>query len=130
MDESQNKRQFPRISRTIEVEVSELTYPFTDAVFNKGDSIDIGSNGIRFHTADQYEPGAMLNLKINITGWESYKKPFSKLIDISSGISRLTVVAEVVWCHQDRDDKRHELGVKFLNIYEDDYQALMRFLNG
>ena len=123
----QDKRKFHRISRNIDIEVSQLTFPFSDAVFKKGASVDIGGNGIRFTTSNPYDPETLLNLKINIIGWEGFKKPFSKFIDLSSDAC-LSAVGEVVWCNKSTDDDRYELGVKFTNIYEDDYEALMRYL--
>lgn len=122
-----DKRRFPRISRNIDIEVSELTFPFSEAPVQKEASVDIGGNGIRFTSSVPYEVKALLNLKINIIGWEGFKKPFSKLVNISSDAC-LTAVAEVVWCHEVEEGQSYELGVKFLNIYEDDYEALMRYL--
>ncbi|MDM8544368.1 PilZ domain-containing protein [Desulfococcaceae bacterium HSG9] len=126
-DQDQDKRKFPRISRNIDIEISQLTFPLADAVIKKGTSINIGGNGIRFTSSEPYEPKAILNLKINIIGWESFKKPFSKFIDLSSD-AFLGVVGEVVWCNENVEDGDYELGIKFLNVYEDDYNALMRYL--
>ncbi len=125
--QSQDKRKFSRISRNIDIEVSQLTFPLTDAVIKKGASVDIGGNGIRFTTSVPYDPETLLNLKINIIGWEGFKKPFSKFVDISSDAC-LTAVGEVVWCNKSTNGDSYELGVKFKNIYEDDYKALMRYL--
>ncbi len=122
-----DKRKFPRISRNIDIEVSKLTFPFTDAVTKKEASVDIGGNGIRFITAESYEPKTIINLKINIIGWEGFKKPFSKLVDITSD-AYLRAVGEVVWCNESTENDGYELGIKFTNIYEDDYKALMRYL--
>ncbi|MDM8553932.1 PilZ domain-containing protein [Desulfococcaceae bacterium HSG7] len=135
-NQDQDKRKFPRISRNIDIEISQLTFPLADAVIKKGTSIDIGGNGIRFTSSEPYEPKAILNLKINIIGWEGFKKPFSKFIDLSSD-AFLGVVGEVVWCNENVEDGEngengengdYELGIKFLNVYEDDYNALMRYL--
>ncbi len=125
--QSKDKRKFSRISRNIDIEVSKLTFPFTDAVTKKGASVDIGGNGIRFTTAEPFEPKTIINLKINIIGWEGFKKPFSKLVDITSE-AYLRAVGEVVWCNENAEKDGYELGVKFTNIYEDDYKALMRYL--
>ena len=125
--EVQNKRKFPRVSRNIDIEVSQLTFPLSDAVIKKESSLDIGVNGIRFTSSEPYEPQTVLNLKINIIGWEGFKKPFSKFIDLSSE-AFLGAVGEVVWCNENAEGGGYELGVKFMNIYEDDYEALMRYV--
>lgn len=127
MQQPQDKRKFPRISRNIDIEVSLLTFPLSDAVIKNGASINIGGNGIRITSSDPYDPKTMLNLKINIIGWEGFKKPFSKFIDISSDAC-LRAVGEVVWCNKSAKDNGYELGIKFLNIYEDDSKALIRYL--
>ena len=123
----QDQRKFPRISRSIEIEVSQLAFPLANAVIKNGTSVNIGENGIRITTSDPYPPKTLLNLKINIIGWEGFKKPFSRCIDISSGTG-LTVVGEVVWCNKNAKDNDYHLGVRFLNIYEDDAKALIRYL--
>ena len=123
----QDKRKFPRISRNIDIEISQLIFPLSNAVVKKGASVDIGINGIRFTTSEPYEPQTILNLKICIIGWEGFKKPFSKIVDLSSDAC-LTAVGEVMWCNKNAENDGYELGVKFMNIYEDDYKALMRYL--
>jgi len=127
VQQPQDKRKFPRISRNIDIEVSLLTFPLSDAVIKNGASVNIGGNGIRITSSDPYDPKTILNLKINIIGWEGFKKPFSKFVDISSNAC-LTVVGEVVWCNKSANNNGYELGVKFLNICEDDSKALIRYL--
>jgi len=125
--QNRDKRKFTRISRNIDIEISQLTFPLSDVVTKKGTSINIGGNGIRFTSSEPFDPQTILNLKINIIGWEGFKKPFSKFINLSSD-SCLGAVGEVVWCNESPENDGYELGVKFTNIYEDDYKALMRYL--
>ena len=40
----------------------------------------------------------------------------------------LTAIGEVVWLREDPSGDGYEVGIKFLNIYEDDYRALMKYL--
>ncbi|OQX23186.1 MAG: hypothetical protein BWK80_27345 [Desulfobacteraceae bacterium IS3] len=130
MDQSQsahNKRKFPRIDKKIPVEVNRLCYPLP---LDPGESCvckNISAGGVCFTISNSYEPGAVLSLKISIPGWQGYKKPFSFLVDIASE-SPLTAIGEVVWCRQHSESSDYEIGIKFLNIYEDDYRALIKYL--
>jgi len=64
---------------------------------------------------------------MEIKGWQNYKKKFSMIFN---GVTKtpLSVIAEVIWCTIVPDRSEYEIGVKFLDVYEDDYQAFLRYL--
>jgi hypothetical protein len=121
------RRKYPRISRDVDIEVARLSYPLTSIQAEKALSKDIGGNGICLTKSKPYEPDTVVSLKINIVGWESFKRPFSKLVNLSS-TDTLTAVGKVVWCKETAYGAGFEVGVRFIDIYEDDYKALMRYL--
>ncbi len=122
-----DQRKFPRISKTVTVEVNPLTYPLPREPGERCVSKNISGGGICFTISKRYKPETLLNLKISIPGWQSYKKPFSRIMDIASE-SPLTAIAEVVWCQKLSNGSGYDVGIKFVNIYEDDYSALMNYV--
>ncbi|QTA89818.1 PilZ domain-containing protein [Desulfonema magnum] len=120
-------REFPRISKEIPIEVSKISYPLPETPGKSYLSKNISIGGICFSLTIPYEPETVLSLKINIPGWESYKKPFSLFLDVSSD-APLTAIGEVVWCRKLSGGPGYEMGVRFVDIYKDDYQALMKYL--
>jgi hypothetical protein len=126
MTDKNKPREFPRIAKTVLIEASVLSFPLPE-IGQKGVISNISGGGICFTSPVSYAPQTPLNLKINLVGWQEYKKPFSRLVDLSSG-EPLTVIGEVVWCTEISDKPEYEVGIKFLNIYEDDHRALITYL--
>ena len=122
-----NKRNFVRISDRIQIEISRITYPLPERAEAKGLGKNIGGGGICFFSTSSYKPGALLNLKMHIKGWQNYKNFFSIIFDRTAKIP-LSAIAEVVWCTNMLNKSGYEMGIKFLDIYEDDYQALLKYL--
>ncbi len=119
-------RKFPRMPAPLKVKASVLSYPVLEDENIKGIGKNISQNGIRFISPVFYDPKTPLNLKISIPGWNEYKKPFSVLVDLSKD-DFLTAIGEVVWCRKNGNNQ-YEIGVKFINIYEDDYKALCSYI--
>lgn len=121
------KRDFLRVPKEAPVEVSELTYPLPerDECTVLGKNLSCG--GICILATSEYKPGTVLSLKISLAGFHGFKKK-TMVIDTSS-IAPLTVIGEVVWCMMGTDETGFEVGVKFLDIYEDDTIALECYLS-
>lgn len=48
-------------------------------------------------------------------------------MDISSA-RPLTAIGEVAWTRELSDGMGYDIGIRFVNIYEDDYAALMKYI--
>lgn len=122
------KREFQRIPKEVSIEVNRISYPLSEEPGESALGRDLGGGGMSFVVSIPYEPKTIVTLEINITGWHGYKKPFSRILDVSAE-SPLTAIGEVVWCKRPTDDSEYEVGIKFLDIYEDDYRAFMKYLD-
>ena len=125
-----DRRNFPRISKETSIEVEELSYPLPREPGEDGVSKNIGAGGVCFTTAASYNPGTLLSIKINLLGWQRYKNSFTRTLDISSSREPLSGIGRVVWCQELEDEGGYEIGLEFVDIYEDDYKALMKYLEG
>ncbi|MDG4550861.1 MAG: PilZ domain-containing protein [Candidatus Contendobacter sp.] len=126
-----DKRDFPRLPKEADVTLAKLEYPISTEKEEFGALKNIAKGGIGLIVANAYEPGTRLSFKINLKGWRRYLKNVAAIVDDSAGTvatTPLTVIAEVVWTNPSPDGNGHEIGVKFLDIYEDEYNALKKYL--
>ncbi|MBI5845523.1 MAG: PilZ domain-containing protein [Deltaproteobacteria bacterium] len=122
-----DQRRYPRIPKEIKVEVQHLTYPLPKNSAATAKSKDISRAGICFSSESPFEPKSVLSLKINLQGLEGYKRPHSRLVDLSEA-QPLSVIGEVAWCKKSSDGASFDVGIQFVNVYEDDERALARYL--
>ncbi len=123
------KRKFARIPKQVPINVKKLAYPLPEGPGKRGAGKNIGENGICFSTQTPYEPKTMLSLEIKLTGWQHHKKTVSSKLDPLAATAPLTVIAEVMWLKKLSGGRGYEVGVKFVDIYEDDYKALKKHLD-
>ena len=126
-----DKRDYPRLPKEVAVTLAKLEYPFSAEGEERGTLKNIAKGGIGLIVANAYEPGTRLSLKINLKGWRRYLKSVASIVDDSAGIvatSPLTAIAEVVWMSPLADGNSYEIGLKFMDIYEDEYNALKKYL--
>ncbi|MCK4838520.1 MAG: PilZ domain-containing protein [Desulfobulbaceae bacterium] len=121
-------REFPRLPKEVTVEVSELTYPMPTEPGEIVKSTDISALGIRFISATPFKPGTILTINVHLAGWQRHKKNLSALLDDAALTKPLSVIAEVIWSKKGGKDKGNEIGIKFKDIADDDFQAIKRAL--
>ncbi len=126
-ESASEQRKFSRLSKEIAIEVNKLSYPISKDPGERRVCKNISGGGICITVPRSYEAKTLLSMRINIPGWQGYKKPFSMVLDISSE-SSLTAIGEVSWCKKLSDGSGYEIGIRFLDIYEDDYRALTEYL--
>ena len=123
------KRKFPRIPKEVAVNIKKIAYPLPEGPGESGVGRNMGENGICFSTTTSYEPKTMLSLEIKLTGWQHHKKNVSSILDHSKVKAPLTAIGEVVWSKKLMGRPGYEVGVKFVDIYEDDLKALKKHLD-
>lgn len=123
-----DKRAYTRIPSEATVETTLLTYPLDAADGEQGLSKNISVEGICIITPKAFANGDILSLKIDLPGWQRYKRNITAIVDDTEAAAPLTAVVEVVWC-QPSSSRGYELGVKFRDIYSDDHEALKNYLD-
>jgi len=127
-DTNTEKRQFHRIPETVTITLKKIAYPMTDDAVVEGIGKNISAGGVCFAVPQPYEPGDLLSLQVNLSGWQHHKSSYAAVIDDEVAMAPLTAVAKVAWCRAKTDTPKYEIGVTFENIYEDDFQALKKYL--
>ncbi len=125
------QRYYPRIPKEALVTVAKLEYPMPADAESKGVLKNITDGGVCIIAPKDYPSGTRLSLQINLKGWRRHLKSVTSIVDDSAttvATTPLTAVAEVTWSTPSSDGENHEIGVKFLDIYEDEYNALKKYL--
>jgi len=122
------RRNFPRISKEVKIEISEVSYPLTRDTGEFGISKNIGVGGICFSLTSPFSPGTVVSVKIFLARWQKFKRSYVQTLNHSSPSEPLTAIGEIVWCTPKVNGSGYDIGLKFLDIYEDDYKALTKYL--
>jgi len=121
---SQERRQFRRIPL-------EASLSFQELSFHKGEAPatssyrDVSAGGLLLDSPRPYPLGALLKLELRVPGWGRYQNHFGPVQEAE--VRPLVALGMVVRVEQ-MDAGGYELGIKFQNVYPDDLEALVKFL--
>ena len=121
---SLERRQYQRIPL-------EATLSFQELSFHKGETPatssyrDVSIGGLLVESSRAYPLGTLLKLEIRVPGWGRFQNHFGPAQDADT--RPLVALGTVVRIEQ-LDEGGYELGVKFQNVYPDDLEALMKFV--
>ena len=123
-----DQRKFHRISEDVTIEAKKIEYPLTEDG-QRGTGVNISAGGICFTGPTAFKPGDLLGLEIQLTGWQHHKRSYATVIDDNLALAPLTAVSRVAWCKERPDQDGYDIGVTFVDIYPDDYQALQKYIS-
>ena len=67
---------------------------------------------------------------MTLTGWHHHRNGLTAVLNEELSLTdELTVIAEVVWSNNSASVTGYDIGVKFINIYEDDMIALESYFS-
>jgi c-di-GMP-binding flagellar brake protein YcgR len=121
---SQERRQYRRIPL-------EASLSFQELSFHKGEAAaassyrDVSAGGLLVDSPRAFPLGTLLKLELRVPGWGRYQNHFGPVQD--ADVRSLVALGMVVRVEQ-MDSGGYELGVKFQNVYPDDLEALVKFL--
>jgi len=124
----QDKRRFLRVPKETVVTVSRLEYPLTNATAEPATTKNMSGKGICFTAPTLYQPNTLLNLQIELRGWQQHLHNVASIVDAASLTKPLTAIAEVIWSRELPGTQECEVGVCFKDIYADDYHAFIKYL--
>jgi hypothetical protein len=129
--ESPCRRQCPRVFREVMLLVTRLQYPMTNLEAKSASTKNLSEKGLCFFANELYEAGSILQLAVDLRGWQHYLNNIRSIVDTSSAYKPLTAVAEVMWSREltEEEGKGYEMGVQFKDIYEDDLMAFKQYLD-
>jgi c-di-GMP-binding flagellar brake protein YcgR len=86
---------------------------------------DISAGGLLVSSARSFPLGTLLKLELRVPGWGKHQGRFGPASD--QDLRPLVAVGQVVRV-ETLDAGDYELGIKFLNVYPDDQEALRKFI--
>ncbi len=125
MDQMKERRQYDRLNKELRVEVKKFVYPLKNQRVIKTKCLNISPGGILLDIGERFELGEKLQLTLYVPGLNRFHPSFFKVFESSLNES-LVAVAEVV--RVELRGGSYKVGVKFLNIYDDDWKALYNLL--
>ena len=120
-----DRRQFKRLNKELGVEVRKFVYPIKSQRVIKTRCLNISPGGILLDMPEKFNVGDKIQLTLYVPGLNRYHPSFFKVFESSVNQS-LVAVAEVV--RVELKGGSYKIGIKFLNIYEDDWKALYNLL--
>ncbi|MCI5140250.1 MAG: PilZ domain-containing protein [Candidatus Electrothrix sp. ATG1] len=123
------RREAPRLDKQVKLKIGELQYPMTDVEMKIGYTNNVSETGLCFVTNELFKNGTIVQLVVDLVGWQHYLRSTAAIIDVQAASKPLTAVAEVVWSKKIVDgNEKYAVGVQFKDIYEDDLQAFKKYL--
>ena len=125
---NRDQRQFHRISEDVVIEARKIEYPIRQEG-QRGMGRNISAGGICFVSPTAFTLGDLIGLEIRLAGWQRHKQSYAAVIDDDKAMAPLTAISRVAWCRQRANQEDYEIGVTFVDIYPDDYQALQKYIS-
>ena len=119
----EEKRAHVRLNKPFEVKIRPFVFPLQRQPSSEVHSVDISEGGLLVHCAKRYAVGDKLQVTIFIPSLNKCHPGFFKVFE-SDVDQSLTAVAEVVRVQEVTPLRDYATGLKFLDIYEDDWKAL------
>ncbi len=120
-----DRREYQRLNKELKVEVRRFVFPIKSQRMISSRCLNISPGGLLLEISEPFSVGDKLQLTLYVPGLHRYHPSFFKVFESSVNQS-LIAVAEVV--RVERGFGGYRVGVKFLNVYEDDWKALYNLL--
>lgn len=122
------QRQFERIPGKVSLTLTQLEISAEKSAGENAVSKDITVNGVCLISEERYRVGALLNVEINLEGWQLFLRTVLKRND-ESEIKPLVAVGKVVWSQKLPRSSGYQTGVQFIEIEADDFAAFKKYLH-
>lgn len=124
---TEERRRYFRLPKEARITCQEITYPLGQSPEFEVYMVDVSEGGVGFKDSPrEFVLGIPIQVALLLQGWHRHTSEFLKYDDTS--ISRpLTAVGRVTRCAKG-DDGNYEVGVEFLDIWEDHWNAMRVYL--
>ncbi|WP_245588388.1 PilZ domain-containing protein [Desulfocurvus vexinensis] len=123
-----DRRNDFRLPKAFRVEVTEFKFPLARQPRYEVLCADISVGGMKIECSHKFEPETKLQVKIFIPSFNKYHAGFFKVFESDAG-QFMQAIAEVVRLRDVVPFTRYEMGIRFLDIDHDDWQALRKFIS-
>lgn len=124
--EDRDRRSHRRLMRDAQVSCQEVTYPLGLAPEIAVRMVDLSEGGVRLLCGTPFAVEVLLQMAVKIEGWQRHTASFSRYDD-EGGSRPLTALGKVVRSAP-ADGGEFEIGVQFVDIWDDHWRAVRLFL--
>lgn len=118
----EDRREFNRLCKTFRVTLKKLEFPLAQQKDVVTQCLNISASGLLLECGIKYQIGDKLRVVIQIPSLNKFHPGFFKVFE-SDVEQNLTAVAEVVRSDGEVEG-RMKVGLRFVDVYEDDWKAL------
>lgn len=116
------RRREVRLPKSYRMDVAEFAFPLGSTPRREATCVDVSAGGLSVLVDYRFVVGDQVLVRLHIARLNKFRQGFFKAHE-SDGEQLLQAVAEVVRVDQDAS-LSYRLGLRFTNLYEDDWQAL------
>lgn len=127
MPTAAERRQYDRLPKNFRVEVKEFKFPLVQQKTHEVSCSDISAGGLRVECSEHFEQGSKVTVKIFIPSLNKFHPGFLKVFESDVG-QYLQAIAEIMWVECRSDAPGYSLGIRFLDIDQDDWRALRNLI--
>ena len=118
-----DRRQYVRLARSFRVNLRKFEFSLAAQETVTASCRNISAGGMLLESPRAFEQGGMVQTTIRIPGLNKFHPGFFKVFE-NDFDQNLVAVAEVVRCEELDCAAGFELGLRFVDVYEDDWKAL------
>ena len=122
------RREHTRLPKSYRVELREFKFPISAQKSVALSCVDISSGGLAVDSPRKFVFDEMVQVKIYIPRLNKYHPGYFKVFE-SDVDQFLQAVAKVAWVKEIVPFSKYQLGLEFVDVYEDDWKALQSMIS-
>jgi len=127
MDSENERREYVRLPKDFRIELSKLSFPLNSQKVHNAKCINISAGGLLLETSRKFEAKEKVQVRIYTPGLNKFHPSYFKIFETSHG-QNVLAIAEVARIEDKIPYEKYEIGLKFVDVYEDDWKALYNLL--
>ncbi|MFP4071158.1 MAG: PilZ domain-containing protein [Desulfovibrionales bacterium] len=127
MPSGQERREYERLKRAFTVVLRRFEFPLASQQRIELRCRNISAGGILIDCPVRFQQGELVEATITIPSLNKFHPGFFKVFE-NDAEQNLVAVAEVVRSVERVPGVSHELGIRFKDVYEDDWKALQAMI--
>jgi hypothetical protein len=120
------RRESPRIKRSMAIKASRIEYPMSLAISTEGAMVNLSRGGVQFTCSKEFDLNSLVQLNMTLPGWTKHHPGFIRVYEDSIG-RPFTAVGEVLRCDKSGDE--YSIATRFVNIDSDDMIGFEGYLS-
>ena len=127
MASDNERREYSRLPKDFRIDLNKFAFPVNAQKVHSTKCINISAGGLLLESSQKFEPGDKVQVRIYTPRLNKFHPSYFKVFETSNG-QNVLAIAEVARTEEKIPLQKYEVGVKFVDVYEDDWKALYNLL--